>query len=69
MDRSPLTAFVAAMIASAIIYVPGLLWLGALFGWDQPILAREPSRFTAGDVTKAALAAAVFPATWASGAK
>jgi biotin transport system substrate-specific component len=39
LDRSPLTAFVAALIASAVIYVPGVLWLGALLGWDQPILA------------------------------
>jgi len=31
--------------------------------------AREPIWSTAGDVTKAALAAAVFPATWPSGAK
>lgn len=65
MDRSPLSAFLAAIIASAIIYVPGVLWLGALFGWDQPILAWGLTPFILGDATKAALAAAVFPATWA----
>lgn len=65
MDRSPLTAFLAALIASAVIYVPGVLWLGALFGWDQPILAWGLTPFILGDATKAALAAAVFPATWA----
>jgi len=69
MDRSPLTAFVAALIASAVIYVPGVLWLGALFGWDQPILAWGLTPFILGDATKAALAAIVFPATWAMIAK
>lgn len=64
-DRSPLTAFLAALVASAIIYVPGILWLGALFGWEQPILAWGLTPFILGDATKAALAAAVFPATWA----
>ena len=58
-------AFIAALVASAIIYVPGVMWLGALFGWDQPILAWGLTPFILGDATKAALAAAVFPATWA----
>ena len=65
MDRSPLTAFIAALVAGAVIYIPGLAWLGALFGWDQPILAWGLTPFILGDATKAALAAAVFPATWA----
>ena len=69
MDRSPLTALLAALIASAIIYVPGLIWLGALFGWDQPILAWGLTPFILGDAAKAALAAIVFPATWAMIAK
>jgi biotin transport system substrate-specific component len=69
MDRSPLTALLAALIASAVIYVPGVLWLGALFGWDQPILTWGLTPFILGDATKAALAAAVFPATWAMIAK
>ena len=69
MDRSPLTAFLAALVAGAVIYVPGLLWLGALFGWDKPILAWGLTPFILGDVTKAALAALVFPATWAMMAK
>ena len=69
MDRSPLNALLSALIASAIIYVPGLFWLGALFGWDQPILAWGLTPFILGDATKAALAAIVFPATWAMIAK
>tara|TARA_R110002020_G_scaffold232795_2_gene444304 strand:+ start:677 stop:1255 length:579 start_codon:yes stop_codon:yes gene_type:complete len=69
MDRSPLTAFVAALVAGALIYVPGLLWLGALFGWDQPILAWGLTPFIPGDLVKAALAALAFPAAWAMIAK
>lgn len=66
MDRSPVTAFLAALVAGALIYVPGLLYLGSLFGWDKPILAWGLLPFVLGDVTKAALAALVFPAAWAA---
>lgn len=69
MDRSPVTAFAAALIAGAVIYVPGLLWLGGVVGWDKPVLAWGLYPFILGDVTKAALAALVFPATWAMIAK
>ncbi|OCW56486.1 biotin transporter BioY [Hoeflea olei] len=65
MDRTPGRAFIAALVAGALIYVPGLLWLGALFGWDQPILAWGLTPFLPGDLAKAALAALVFPAAWA----
>lgn len=65
MDRSATRAFVASLLAGAVLYVPGLLWLGALLGWDKPVLAWGLYPFILGDVTKAALAALVFPATWA----
>lgn len=65
MDRSAIRAFVASLLAGAVLYVPGLLWLGALLGWDKPVLAWGLYPFILGDVTKAALAALVFPATWA----
>ncbi|WP_290889151.1 biotin transporter BioY [Hoeflea sp.] len=64
-DRTPLAAFLAALAAAAIMYVPGLAWLGVLFGWDQPILAWGLWPFIPGDLAKAALAALVFPAAWA----
>ena len=35
-DRNPLTAFAAALVAGALIYLPGLAWLGAVVG-------REPT--------------------------
>ena len=63
-DRHVGLAFLAAVAGSAIIYVPGLLWLGALVGWDKPVLEWGLYPFVLGDLTKAALAAMIFPAVW-----
>jgi biotin transport system substrate-specific component len=63
-DRGVASTALAMLIGNAIIYVPGLLWLGALFGWDKPILAWGLTPFLLGDLTKLALAAAVLPAAW-----
>ena len=37
-DRTRGKMALALLIGNAIIYVPGLLWLGVLYGWDKPIL-------------------------------
>lgn len=63
-DRSALWMAVAMLIGNAIIYVPGLLWLGQLYGWDQPIFAWGLTPFLIGDILKLALAAALFPMLW-----
>jgi len=63
-DRSPLRMFLAMLAASALIYVPGVLWLSAFVGLKQSV-ALGVAPFLIGDVVKAALAAAVFPAAWA----
>lgn len=63
-DRNPLTTAMAMFAGNALIYIPGLLWLGALFGWDKPILAWGLTPFLLGDVVKLALAAAVLPLVW-----
>ena len=63
-DRNPATAMAAALLASAVIYVPGLLWLGAVIGWDKPVLALGLYPFIPGDIAKAMLAAIAFPAAW-----
>lgn len=52
------------LIANLLIYVPGLAWLGTLFGWDKPILAWGLYPFILGDLVKLALAAALVPAAW-----
>ena len=63
-DRSMGRMAAAMLIGNAIIYVPGLLWLGQLYGWDQPILAWGLTPFLLGDALKLALAALLLPAVW-----
>lgn len=63
-DRNPLGAMAAALAAGAVIYVPGLLWLGAAIGFDKPVLALGLYPFVPGDICKALLAAVTFPAAW-----
>lgn len=54
----------AMLIANALIYVPGLMWLGHLYGWDKPILQWGLWPFLPGDALKLALAALVLPGLW-----
>ena len=63
-DRSMLKMAGAMLIGNAIIYVPGLLWLGQLYGWDKPILEWGLTPFLLGDALKLALAALLVPAIW-----
>lgn len=63
-DRRPISAFGAALLAGAVIYVPGLLWLGAVIGFDKPIFDFGLCPFILGDIAKAALAALTFPVAW-----
>lgn len=63
-DRNPFSAMAAALLAAAVIYMPGLLWLGSVVGFDKPVLAFGLYPFIPGDIVKAALAAIAFPAAW-----
>lgn len=63
-DHNVFTAFLAAMAGAVALYIPGLLWLGVLLGWDKPIIAWGLTPFIWGDLLKAGLSAAVFPAAW-----
>lgn len=63
-DRSFGKMALALLIGNVIIYVPGLLWLGQLYGWDQPILAWGLWPFLIGDGLKLVLAAIAVPAIW-----
>lgn len=63
-DRSVIWMAVAMLIGNALIYIPGLLWLGQLYGWDQPILQWGLTPFLIGDALKLALAALLVPAVW-----
>lgn len=63
-DRSAPKMAGAMLIGNALIYVPGLIWLGLLYGWDKPILAWGLTPFLVGDAVKLALAALILPAAW-----
>ena len=63
-DRSIGSMAFAMLIGNALIYIPGLLWLGQLYGWDKPILDWGLWPFLIGDGLKLALAALVFPLVW-----
>ncbi|MCL5777956.1 biotin transporter BioY [Limibaculum sp. FT325] len=63
-DRSVGRMALALVLGNLAIYVPGLLWLGQLYGWDKPILDWGLYPFLAGDALKLALAALLIPAAW-----
>lgn len=63
-DRNPATTALAMLIGNIVIYVPGLLWLGMIVGWDKPVLDWGLYPFLFGDLVKLALAAAVLPLAW-----
>ena len=63
-DRSVLWMALAMLIGNALIYLPGLAWLGQLYGWDKPILAWGLTPFLVGDALKLGLAAMILPAAW-----
>jgi len=63
-DRSVLTTVVAMFIGSAVIYLPGLVWLGSVVGWDKPVLAWGMTPFLLGDCAKILIGAALMPTLW-----
>lgn len=63
-DRSFGKMALALLVGNALIYVPGLIWLGQLYGWDKPILAWGLTPFLIGDVLKLGLAAVLVPGLW-----
>ncbi|MBD0866009.1 MAG: biotin transporter BioY [Rhodobacteraceae bacterium] len=63
-DRSVLSMGAAMLIGNVLIYLPGLLWLGQLYGWDQPILQWGLTPFLVGDTIKLAMAALLLPTLW-----
>ncbi len=63
-DRNLPSTAKAMLIGNVIIYVPGLIWLGILLGWDKPILEWGLYPFLLGDAIKLALATAALPLAW-----
>lgn len=63
-DRTFLGTASAMLVGNAVIYVPGLIWLGVLFGWDKPILEWGFTPFILGDMIKIGLAMVILPLAW-----
>lgn len=63
-DRNPFKLFAVMFAGTAIISALGVLWLGALLGWDKPILEWGFYPFVLADLTKIALASCLVPAVW-----
>lgn len=62
--RHPVSAVAAAFVGAVIVYVPGLLWLGMLLGWDKPILAWGLYPFLLSDAIKVVLAGLIVSGAW-----
>ena len=63
-DRSMPKMALAMLVGNVLIYMPGLIWLGMLYGWDQPILQWGLTPFLIGDAAKLVLAALILPQAW-----
>ncbi|WP_026352202.1 biotin transporter BioY [Yoonia vestfoldensis] len=63
-DRSVVLMALAMFIGNVLIYVPGVAWLGVLYGWDQPLLSMGLTPFLLGDALKLGLAALLVPGLW-----
>lgn len=63
-DRRPLTTAIAMLAGNVLIYLPGLLWLGTVVGWDKPIVQWGLTPFLLGDLFKLLLAAGMLPLVW-----
>ncbi len=63
-DRNTVTTAFAMLFGNIMIYIPGLLWLGTLYGWDKPIFEWGLIPFIFADIVKLVIAAAVMPMCW-----
>jgi len=61
-DRNPVQLFGVMVVGDAIVFALGLLWLGAVVGWDKPVLEWGFYPFILGDLVKLALAACLISA-------
>ena len=63
-DRSVWQTGLAMVFGNLVIYALGLIWLGNVVGWDQPVLQWGLYPFLIGDLLKIILAAISLPWAW-----
>ncbi len=63
-DRNAGTTALAMLVGNVVIYIPGLLWLATLYGWDKPIIEWGLTPFVLGDIAKILIASALIPLCW-----
>jgi biotin transport system substrate-specific component len=57
-------AIIACLLGLIFIYVPGVVWLGGIIGWDKPVLAMGFTPFILGDLVKVLIAALGVTGVW-----
>ena len=62
-DKNAFKMFTAMLAGTAVIYLFGTMWLSLYIGTEKAIISGL-APFIYGDILKAALAAALFPAAW-----
>ena len=62
-DRKMSTTALAMLLGNLVIYASGLLWLGAIVGYEK-VLSVGLWPFLPGDALKLVLAAAILPTAW-----
>ncbi len=62
LGRTVRSAAVVMLAGTIALYLPGLAWLGAIVGWDKPVLAWGLYPFVYGDLLKLAIAALAMTA-------
>lgn len=63
-DRSIVSTFFAMIIGNILLFIPGLLQLGFVLGWDKPILKLGLYPFIIGCLIKTTGAAVLLPHVW-----
>jgi len=63
-DRRHLSTMAAMAIGHILIFIPGLLWLGVLLGWDQPVLNFGLYPFLPGALLKIILGTVALRSAW-----
>ncbi len=63
-DRSHLLTLAAMSIGHLLIFIPGLIWLGLLLGWDKPILSWGLYPFIPGMILKIILGTVALRSAW-----